>query len=80
MRREPRPMTPTGRAASTRRARRFGKPSTHYEPPGTPGGRINAVDPDSSNVKTPRGYNHGYNVQAAVNEQQTVIAAEVTIT
>jgi hypothetical protein len=31
-------------------------------------------------VKTPRGYMQGYNVQAAVNEQQIVIAAEVTIT
>ena len=58
--------------------RRFGKPPTPYEPPATPGGKINVVDPDSRNVKTPRGYMQGYNVQAAVNEQQIVIAAEIT--
>jgi len=40
---------------------------------------VNVTDPDSRNVKTPRGYMQGYNVQAAVNEQQIVIAAEVTI-
>ena len=41
---------------------------------------MNVVDPDSRNVKTPRGYMQGYNVQAAVNEQQIVVAAEVTVT
>jgi hypothetical protein len=30
-------------------------------------------------VKTPRIYTQGYNVQAVVNEQQIVLAAEVTL-
>ena len=37
------------------------------------------TDPDSRNVKTPRGYMQGYNAQAVVNEQQIVIAAEVNV-
>jgi len=59
--------------------RRMGAPPKPYQPPATPTGKVNVTDPDSRNVKTPRGYMQGYNVQAAVNEQQIVIAAEVTI-
>jgi hypothetical protein len=59
--------------------RRFGKPPTPYQPPETPAGKINVTDPDSRNVKTPRGYMQGYNAQAATNEHQIVIAAEVTV-
>jgi transposase len=59
--------------------RRFGVAPKPYEPPATPAGKINVTDPDSRNVKTPRGYTQGYNAQAAVNEQQIVIAAEVTV-
>src|SRR5215218_442770 len=40
---------------------------------------VNVTDPDSRNVRTPRGYMQGYNAQAATNEQQIVVAAEVTI-
>ncbi len=57
--------------------RRFGGPPNPYEPPDTPAGKVNVTDPDSKNVKTPRGYMQGYNAQAAANEQQVVIAAEV---
>lgn len=57
--------------------RRFGAPPKPYEPPATPAGKVNVTDPDSRNVKTPRGYMQGYNAQAVVNEQQIVIAAEV---
>jgi transposase len=59
--------------------RRMGAPPNPYLPPLTPAGKVNVTDPDSRNVKTPRGYMQGYNVQAAVNERQIVIAAEVTI-
>jgi len=59
--------------------RRFGRPPDPYRPLTAPTGTINVVDPDSRNVKTSRGWVQGYNVQAAVTEQQIVIAAEVTI-
>ncbi len=46
-------------------------------PPEMPAGKVNVTDPDSRNVKTPRGYVQGYNAQAVVGENQIVIAAEV---
>jgi transposase len=58
--------------------RRFGARPTPYQPPQVPAGKINVVDLDSRNVKTPRGYMQGYNAQAAVNEAHVVVAAEVT--
>jgi transposase len=57
--------------------RRFGRPPDPYQPPGTPGGRINVTDPDSRVVKGLRGFIQGYNAQAVTNEHQVVIAAEV---
>jgi transposase len=57
--------------------RRLARPAKPYEPPETPGGKINTTDPDSRNVKTPRSYTQGYNAQAVVNEHQIVLAAEV---
>jgi hypothetical protein len=42
-------------------------------------GKINVTDPDSRNVKTPRGWVQGYNAQAVCTERQIVIAAEVTV-
>jgi transposase len=59
--------------------RRFGRPPDPYQPPETPTGKINVTDPDSRLVKSTRGWIQGYNAQAAVNEQQIVIAAEVTV-
>jgi hypothetical protein len=59
--------------------RRFGRPPDPYVPPATPVGKINVTDPDSRNVKTPRGWVQGYNAQAVCTEQQIVIAAEVTV-
>ncbi|MCA1700750.1 MAG: transposase [Actinobacteria bacterium] len=59
--------------------RRFGRPPNPYQPPAIPAGKINVTDPDSRNVKTPRGWVQGYNAQATVTETQIVIAAEVTI-
>jgi Transposase DDE domain len=57
--------------------RRFGKPPTPYQPPATPEGKVNVTDPDSRNVKTPRGYMQGYNAQGVCNEHQIVVAAEL---
>src|SRR5215204_1533914 len=59
--------------------RRFGMPPKPYQPPEQPTGKINVTDPDSRNVKTPRGWVQGYNAQAVCNAQQIVIAAEVTV-
>jgi transposase len=63
-----------------RNGRRLGShsPPKPYSPPRTPAGKINTTDPDSRNVKTPRGWVQGYNAQAAANERQIVIAAELT--
>jgi transposase len=58
--------------------RRLGRRPKPYQPPETPVGKINVVDPDSRNIKAPRGYVQGYNAQAVTNERQIVIAAEVS--
>jgi hypothetical protein len=50
-----------------------------YEPPDAPAGKVNLTDPDSRLVKAMRGWIQGYNAQAAVSEEQIVLAAEVTI-
>jgi len=60
-----------------RDGRRFGAPPKPFQPPEMPAGKINVTDPDSRNVKTPRGYMQGYNAQAVVNERQIVLAAEI---
>ena len=60
--------------------RRFGGPPTPYQPPETPAGRINTTDHDSRIVGTVgQPAIQGYNAQAAVNERQIIIAAEITI-
>ena len=65
--------------AVTKDGRRFGARPNPYVAPEVPPGKINVTDLDSRNVKTPRSYTQGYNVQAAVNEHQIVLAAEVTL-
>jgi hypothetical protein len=61
--------------------RRLGaySPPKPYEPPERPEGKINVSDPDSRDVKTPRGWVRGYNAQAVTTEDQIVIAAEVHV-
>jgi hypothetical protein len=58
--------------------KKFGRPPKPFTPSPVPTGKINTTDPDSRNVKTPRGWVQGYNAQAATNERQIVIAAELT--
>lgn len=53
--------------------RRLG-PSTVPKPwvaPEVPTGKINVTDPDSRNVKTPRGYLQGYNAQAVATSSRS---------
>jgi Transposase DDE domain len=57
--------------------RRFGAPPKPYQPPDSPPGVVNLTDPDSRLMKGQRAFVQGYNAQAAVNEQQIVLAAEI---
>ena len=58
--------------------RRLGRHAKLYQAARDPRRKINTTDPDSRNVKTPRSYTQGYNAQAVVNEEQIVLAAEVS--
>jgi len=58
--------------------RRLGGPTKPYTPPEIPQGEVNVTDPDSRRMKGNRRYIQGYNAQAVVNEQQIVLAAEIT--
>jgi transposase len=58
--------------------RRFGRPPDPYEPPTQPEGKINTTDPDARRMKFGRNFIPAYNAQAAVTEQQIIIAAEIT--
>ncbi len=71
-------MSTTARTDGTPRADGSAAHRSHIEPPEIPAGKINTTDLDSRNVKTPRSYTQGYNAQAVVNEEQIVLAAEVT--
>jgi transposase len=58
--------------------RRLGGPTKPHTPPPVPTGEVNVTDPDSRRMKGNRRYIQGYNAQAVVNEQQIVLAAEIT--
>jgi transposase len=58
--------------------RRLGGPTKPYAAPEIPHGEVNLTDPDSRRMKGNRRYIQGYNAQAVVNEQQIVIAAELS--
>ena len=60
-----------------RDGRRFGRPPDPFVAPALPEGSVNITDPDSRDLKCPRGYKQGYNAQAVVTEEQIVIAAEI---
>ncbi|MGH2798044.1 MAG: transposase [Thermoleophilaceae bacterium] len=64
----------------SRDGRRFGGgPPSAYQVSETPTGKINTTDPDSRLVKVTGGYVQGYNAQAAVSEEQIVLAAEISV-
>ena len=58
--------------------RKLGGPTKPYTPPEIPAGEVNLTDPDSRRMKGNRRYIQGYNAQAVVNEDQIVLAAEIT--
>jgi Transposase DDE domain len=58
--------------------RRFGCPPNPYEPPGLPEGKINTTDPNARRLKFGRNFIPAYNAQAAVTEEQIIVAAEIT--
>lgn len=58
--------------------RRLGHPPNPYQPPEVPAGKVNVTDPDSKLIKASEGYVQGYNAQAVVDENQIVLAAEIT--
>jgi transposase len=58
--------------------RRFGRPPDRYTPPAEPDGKINTTDPDARRMKSGRNFIPAYNAQAAVTEQQIIVAAEIT--
>ncbi len=59
--------------------RRLGAAPKPYKPPRTPQGEVNLTDPDSRLMKGTSGYLQGYNAQAVVNDEQIVLAAEITV-
>jgi transposase len=63
-----------------RDGRRFGRGADPHTPPAQPTGTINTTDHDSRIVRTQgQPAIQGYNAQAAVNEKQIIIAAELTV-
>ena len=62
------------------RGRRLGHRPDPYTPSPVPAGTINTTDHDSRIVRTTgEPARQGYNAQAAVNEHQIILAAEITI-
>jgi hypothetical protein len=63
-----------------RNGRRFGAPPKPYQVAETPTGKINTTDPDSRLMKgAGNAYLQAYNAQAATNERQIVVAAEINV-
>jgi transposase len=64
--------------ARDRLGRHLSRPPNPYKPPEMPAGKVNVTDPDSRPIPIGFGFVQGYNAQAAVSEEQIVLAAEIT--
>jgi transposase len=62
----------------TKDGRRLPSPPKPYVPPEVPAGKVNITDPDCKLIPDGLFFVQGYNAQAAVNEHQIVLAAEIT--
>jgi transposase len=60
--------------------RRLGKRPNPWVAPDLPEGVVSVSDPDSQRMKANLGYVQGYNAQTVVDEEQIVVAAEITNT
>jgi transposase len=60
------------------RGRRLGARPKPWSEPVLPDLMVSVSDPDSRHIKAPEGYVQGYNAQAVVDENQIVLAAEIT--
>jgi transposase len=58
--------------------RRLGRRPNQWVAPVLPDGVVSVTDPDSQRMKANLGYVQGYNAQAVVDEEQIVLAAEIT--
>ena len=66
------------RAGALEDGRRLGRPPKPHAPPTSPEGKINTTDPDARRMKRGRDFIPAYNAQAAVTEEQVIVAAEIT--
>ena len=71
-------MSTTARTGETNRAGGSVAHRSHMSRPRSRRGKSTRLTWTRRNVKTPRSYTQGYNAQAVVNEEQIVLAAEVT--
>ena len=53
-------------------------PPNPWVPPAVPDAMVSVTDPDSRHIKANEAYVQGYNAQAVVDENQIVLAAEIT--
>jgi transposase len=60
------------------KGRRLGARPKQWIAPVHPDLMVSVTDPDSRHIKAPQGFVQGYNAQAVVDENQIVLAAEIT--
>ncbi len=72
------PMRSTELPAVTPRGGISDAPPNGWVPPSLPDAMVSVTDPDSRHIKSNEAYVQGYNAQAVVDQNQIVLAAEIT--